>query len=138
MIRIQLSDAEVEALEHVLRTTADAKLRHRAQIVLMAHRGRPHPTIVADTGTSQRSVQRGLNASLDGGLDRLRPRKAKGGRPQADRRARPDAAAVGHRRPGRAGPGPGPLDLRRVGRPPLPGPGHPGPEVGRAGVLLPP
>ena len=82
MIRIQLPEDEVEVLEGVLRTTADAKLRHRAQIVLMAHRGRPHPAIAADTGTSQRSVQRRLNAYLDGGLDRLRPRKAKGATPR--------------------------------------------------------
>jgi hypothetical protein len=82
MIRIQLPDAEVEALEQVLRTTADAKLRHRVQILLMAHRGRPHPAIAADTGTTPRSVQRWLNAYLDGGLDRLRPRKAKGAAPK--------------------------------------------------------
>src|SRR5215218_3129513 len=82
MIRIQLPVAEAESLEQVLRNTDDAKLRHRAQIVLMAHRGRPHPAIAADTGTSQRSVQRWLNAYLDGGLDRLRPRKAKGAAPR--------------------------------------------------------
>jgi transposase len=82
MIRIHLTEDEVEALEQVLRTAADAKLRHRAQIVLMAHRGRRHPEIAADTGTTQRSVQRWLNAYLDGGLDRLRPRKAKGAAPK--------------------------------------------------------
>jgi transposase len=82
MIRIALPDAEVESLERVLRTTADAKLRHRVQIILMAHRGRPHPQIAADTGTSPRSVQRWLNAYLDGGLERLRPRKAKGAAPK--------------------------------------------------------
>ena len=82
MIRIQLPDAEVEALERVLRTTADAKLRHRAQIVRMAHRGRPHPDIARDTGTSPRSVQRWHNAYRDGGLDRLRPRQAKGAAPE--------------------------------------------------------
>jgi transposase len=82
MIRIQLPDAEAESLEQVLRTTPEAKLRHRVQIVLMAHRGRPHPEIAADTGTSQRSVQRWLNAYLDGGLDRLRPRKARGAAPK--------------------------------------------------------
>ena len=82
MIRISLPDAEVEALERVLRTAADAKLRHRVQIILMAHRGRRHPEIAADTGTTQRSVQRWLNAYLDGGLDRLRPRKAKGAAPK--------------------------------------------------------
>jgi transposase len=69
-------------LERALRTTADAKLRHRVQIVLMAHRGRRHPEIAADTGTRQRSVQRWLNAYLDGGLDRLGPRKAKGAAPE--------------------------------------------------------
>lgn len=30
MIRIRLPEDEVESLEQVLRTTADAKLRHRA------------------------------------------------------------------------------------------------------------
>jgi len=82
MIRIQLTEREVEGLDRVLRDTDDAKLRHRVQIVLMAHRGRPHPQIAADTGTSQRSVQRWLNAYLDGGLDRLRPRKARGATPR--------------------------------------------------------
>jgi transposase len=82
MIRIRLPEDEVQSLEQVLRTTADAKLRHRAQIVLMAHRGRRHPEIAADTGTTQRSVQRWLNAYLDGGLERLRPRKAKGAAPK--------------------------------------------------------
>ena len=81
MIRIALPDAEVRQLEEVLRTTPDPKLRHRAQIVLMAHRGRRHPAIAADTGTSQRSVQRWLNAYLDRGLDGLRPRKAPGAKP---------------------------------------------------------
>src|SRR5512146_1566314 len=82
MIRIQLPDADVEALERALRTTDDPTLRHRVQIVLMAHRGRPHPDIARDTGTTPRSVQRWLNAYLDGGLDRLRPRKAIGAAPK--------------------------------------------------------
>jgi len=82
MIRITLRDAEVERLEGVLRTTADPKLRHRVQIVLMAHRGRRHPDIAADTGASQRSVQRWLNAYLDRGLDGLTPCKAKGATPK--------------------------------------------------------
>ena len=78
MIRIALPDADVRQLEAVVRTTADPKLRHRAQIVLMAHRGRRHPDIATDTGTTPRSVQRWLNAYLDRGLDGLRPRKAPG------------------------------------------------------------
>jgi transposase len=90
MIRITLPDAEVGHLEDVLRTTPDAKLRHRVQIVLMAHRGRRHADIAADTGTSPRSVQRWLNAYLEGGLDGLRPRKAPGARPKLT----PDLAPV--------------------------------------------
>src|ERR1700745_2700511 len=90
MIRITLPDAEVERLEGVLRTTAHRKLRHRVQIVLMAPRGRRHPDIAADTGTSQRSVQRWLNAYLDRGLDGLTPRKAKGATPKLT----PDLAPV--------------------------------------------
>jgi transposase len=82
MIRIQLPDTEAERLEQVLRTATEAKLRHRVQIVLMAHRGRRHGDIAADTGTTPRSVQRWLNAYLDGGLERLRPRKAKGATPK--------------------------------------------------------
>ena len=82
MIRIALPDDEVGQLEEVLRTTSDAKLRHRAQIILMAHRGRRHPDIAADTGTTPRSVQRWLNAYLDRGLDGLRPRKAPGAKPR--------------------------------------------------------
>jgi transposase len=69
-------------LEQIFRTTRDATLRHRVQIILMAHRGRRHPAIAHDTGTSQRSVQRWLNAYLASGLDGLRPRKAKGASPK--------------------------------------------------------
>jgi transposase len=82
MIRICLPDAEVRQLDGLLQTTTDATLRHRIQIVLMAHRGRRHPQIAVDTGTTPRSVQRWLNAYLSGGLDRLQPRKAKGAKPK--------------------------------------------------------
>jgi hypothetical protein len=52
------------------------------RFVLMTQRGRPHPEIDADTGTSQRSVQRWLNIYIDGGLDRFRLRGAKGAVPK--------------------------------------------------------
>jgi transposase len=81
MIRIHLCDTESQRLEQVFRTTPDAILRHRVQIVLMAHRGRRHPVIAQDTGSSQRSVQRWLNVYLARGLDGLQPRKAKGATP---------------------------------------------------------
>ncbi len=90
MIRISMPGGELRQLEAVLRDTADPKLRHRVQIVLMAHRGRRHPDIAADTGTSHRSVTRWLNAYLDRGLDGLTPRKAKGARPKLT----PDLAPV--------------------------------------------
>src|SRR5687767_4449214 len=82
MIRIQLPHAEVEDLEHVLRTDDDPKLRTQVPIVLMAHRGRPHGQIACDTATSRSSVQRWLNAYLERGLDALRPRKPGKPRPK--------------------------------------------------------
>jgi transposase len=90
VIRISLPDDDLQRLEAVFRDATDANLRHRAQIVLMAHRGRRHPDIAADTGTSPRSVQRWLNAYLDRGLDGLRPRKAPGAKPKLT----PDLAPV--------------------------------------------
>jgi transposase len=90
VIRISLPDDERRCLEDVLGTTEDAKLRHRVQIVLMAHRGRKHADIAADTGTSHRSVTRWLNAYLDRGLDGLQPRKAPGAKPKLT----PDLAPV--------------------------------------------
>lgn len=90
MIRISLPDNEIARLDEVFRTTPHATLRHRVQIVLMAHRGRRHADIAIDTGTSARSVQRWLNAYLDRGLNGLQPRKACGAKPKLT----PDLAAV--------------------------------------------
>jgi transposase len=82
MIRVVLPAADLTKLEEVFRTTPEARLRHRVQIVLMAHRGRPHGDIATDLGCSRSSVQRWLNAYLDRGLDGLTPRKAKGAKPK--------------------------------------------------------
>jgi transposase len=78
VIRIQLTDAEARRLEQAFLQTTDRKLRDRLQIVRLAHRGRPHQDIAADLGTTPRTVQRWLNAYLDGGIAALRPRKARG------------------------------------------------------------
>jgi transposase len=78
VIRIQLPQAEADHLDEVFKATTDRKLRDRLQIVLMAHRGRARQDIAADLGVHRRSVTRWLNAYCDGGLDALRPRKAKG------------------------------------------------------------
>jgi putative transposase len=82
LIRIRLSAPQLTALEHAFRTTTDRKLRDRAQIVLLAHRGRPHQDIAADLGITSRTVQRWLNAYTDRGLDGLTPRKAPGAEPK--------------------------------------------------------
>jgi transposase len=75
MIRIRLPPAEVDASERTLRTDDGPKLRIRARIVLMAHRGRPHGQIACDTATYRSSAQRWLGAYPERGLDALRPRK---------------------------------------------------------------
>ena len=78
MIRIHLPPAEAERLDALFRSTADRKLRDRLQIVRMAHRGRARQDIAADLGVHPRTVTRWLNAYCGGGLDALRPKKAKG------------------------------------------------------------
>jgi transposase len=78
MIRIHLPPAEAERLDALFRSTADRKLRDRIQIVLMAHRGRARQDIAADLGAHRKTVTRWLNAYCGGGLDALRPRKARG------------------------------------------------------------
>jgi putative transposase len=78
MIRVNLPADDVSRLEQVFRQATDRRLRDRVQIVLMAHRGRPHGQIAADLGISRRTVPRWLNAYLDRGLDGLTPTKAKG------------------------------------------------------------
>ena len=78
MIRISLPAAQLPPLQRLFRTTDDRTLRDRIQVVLMAHRGRPHHQIAADLGVTPRTVQRRLNAFLERGLDGLRPRQAPG------------------------------------------------------------
>jgi transposase len=78
MIHIELPQADVERLEGLFRSTDDRKFRDRLQVVLLAHRGRPHKDIAADLYINRRSVQRWLNAYLERGLKGLRPRKAPG------------------------------------------------------------
>ena len=78
MIRIRLPQEEVNHLEGLFRSTEDRKLRDRLQIVLMAHRGRPHQDIAADLGIHRIGVTRWLNAYCDGGRAALVPKKPKG------------------------------------------------------------
>jgi transposase len=82
MIRIYLPDDQLHRLQDTFRTTTDRRLRDRIQIILMAHRGRPHGQIATDLGISRRTVPRWLNAYAQRGLDGLRPGKAKGAAPK--------------------------------------------------------
>jgi transposase len=81
VIRIQLTDDQAQRLEQAFRQATDRKLLDRLQIVRLAHRGREHKDIAADLGITPRTVPRWLNAYLGGGLDALRPLKAKGNAP---------------------------------------------------------
>jgi transposase len=78
VIRIHLTDTEARRLEQAFLQATDRKFRDRLQIVRLAHRGRPHQDIAADLGITPRTVQTWLNAYLDGGIEALRPRKARG------------------------------------------------------------
>ena len=69
-------------MRHAFRTTTDRRFRDRAQIVLLAQRGRPHQDIADDLGVAPRTVQRWLNAYLARGLEGLQPRRAPGARPK--------------------------------------------------------
>lgn len=82
MIRISLPLAELQQLRQLFRSTDDRALRDRIQVVLMAQRGRPHRQIADDLGVTPRTVQRRLNAYLEGGLGGLRPRRAPGATPR--------------------------------------------------------
>jgi len=85
LIRIHLPPDALSSLQTTFRTTSDRRLRDRAQIILMAHRGRPHQAIAEDLGIDRRSVTRWLNAYVKRGLDGLQPRYAKGRLPAEKR-----------------------------------------------------
>lgn len=82
MIRVVLKARQVRELESALRAADDPTFGRRVQAVLMTHRGRPRADVAADLGVAPRTVQRHLNAYLDGGLDALRPRPAPGPAPR--------------------------------------------------------
>ena len=82
MVRIHLPDGELHRLQDAFRTADDRRLRDRIQIILMAHRGRPHGQIPTDLGISRRTIPRWLNAYVERGLRGLRPGKAEGATPK--------------------------------------------------------
>jgi len=78
VIRIRLPQEESQRLDQAYREETDRKFRDRIQIVRLASRDRPHKEIAEHLAVTPRTVQRWLNAYLEGGLDGLRPRKAPG------------------------------------------------------------
>ena len=82
MIRVVLSERQVRELEALFAGAGDRRVRDRAQIVLMAHRGRPRGQIARDLGVSTRTVQRWVNAYCEGGVAALLLRKAPGAAPK--------------------------------------------------------
>jgi len=82
LIRVHLPAHDLSLLQQAFRDTTDRRWRDRAQIVLLAQRGRPHQAIAEDLGISPRTVQRWLNAYLERGLDGLRTRRAPGAKPK--------------------------------------------------------
>jgi transposase len=82
VIRVHLPAHELSLLQHTFRTTDERRLRDRAQLILLAQRGRPHQAIAEDLAISPRTVQRWLNAYLERGLDGLQPRSAPGAQPK--------------------------------------------------------
>jgi transposase len=82
MIRVHLPAHDLSVLQQAFRDTDDRRLRDRAQIILLAQRGRPHQAIAEDLGITPRTVQRWLNAYLERGLDGLQPRHAPGAKPK--------------------------------------------------------
>jgi len=76
-----LSDPQVTALRQLYETTTKAKLRLRAQIILLAHQGRSVADIATVVFRSRDTVERVLKRFLQGGLAALPPRTAPGRAP---------------------------------------------------------
>ena len=76
-----LSDTQVTELRQLYETTTKAKLRLRAQIVLLAHQGRSVADIATIIFRSRDTVERVLKRFLQGGIAALPPRTAPGRTP---------------------------------------------------------
>src|SRR4029453_13261672 len=81
MMKVTPRDFERRPLENTFKTTANRRLRHRCQAMLMAARGRRHHYIAEDLGISTRTLQRWLQAYQTHGLGGLTMRWAPGRTP---------------------------------------------------------
>jgi transposase len=76
-----LSDTQVTELRQLYETTTKAKLRFRAQIILLAQQGRSVADIATVVFRSRDTVERVLKRFLQGGIAALPPRTAPGRTP---------------------------------------------------------
>jgi putative transposase len=76
-----LSNTQVTELRQLYETAPHAKVRLRAQMVLLAHQGRSVAEIAAIVFRSRDTVERVLNHFLRGGVAAIPPRKAPGRAP---------------------------------------------------------
>jgi transposase len=93
MIKVTLNEFERRRLEHTFKTTAERRLRHRCQAILMAARGRRHHHIATDLGISPRTLQRWLQAYQTHGLGGLTIRWAAGRLPHISAALAPEILA---------------------------------------------
>ena len=94
MIRVVLTGRQVRELEALFAGTDDRRLRDRAQIVLMAHRGRPRGQIASDLGVAARTVQRWVQRAEGQALAKV-DWTSQGKRPQRVANKTPGVRAVG-------------------------------------------
>jgi transposase len=73
-----LSESQGAELRHLYETAPHAKLRLRAQMILLAHQGRSVADIAAIVFRSRDTVERILTRFLRGGIAALPPHKAPG------------------------------------------------------------
>jgi len=71
VLRIDLTMEEQTELEPIFKTTADRRLRHRCQAVLMASRGRKRKAIAQDLGVHRTTVPQWLNRYQQHGVPGL-------------------------------------------------------------------
>jgi transposase len=76
--RIELSERDIGELESLFRSSPSAKVRDRAQAVLMAHRKRPREQIAEDLCVTPRTVRRWLRLWQQGRTAGLEPAKPPG------------------------------------------------------------
>jgi transposase len=72
MTHLDLSDREIEELEHIFKSTEDRRMRDRAQAMLMLHRGQSQPQVAVNLAVDERTVRRWVERWRADGVEGLR------------------------------------------------------------------